>query len=243
MNATEIKTLATKMFNATKKNLADARKYNKDNKTNAWTRKAQQVNISVYDHDIWKGGNRTTEYYVIKVGSKEIGNCTYRSDIESVFREFGNMLDAQKKVKGWSGLNYTSNIPLCRTTSTSTEWAASTATRSTSTTTNYFPLLWVERGDDFGMNMASGFSLTTNRRSVPVCLKNSARQGGRKTRCFAKGARRTTLTPRSKEHLPTMRLSVRAKNASICLSQSKPLMERSSTKPKSISLVRSLQYR
>ncbi len=102
MNSTEIKTLATKMFNTTKKNLADARKYNKDNKT----RKAQQVNISVYDHDYWKGNTRTTEYYAFNVDGKEIGKCTYRSDIESVFREFGHMLDAQKKVKGWGGLNY-----------------------------------------------------------------------------------------------------------------------------------------
>jgi hypothetical protein len=106
MNSTEIKALATKMFNATKKNLADARKYNKDNNVNAWTRKAQQVDISVYDHDVWKGNTRTTEYYILNVGNKEIGKCTYRSDIESVFREFGYMLDAQKKVKGWGGLNY-----------------------------------------------------------------------------------------------------------------------------------------
>ena len=106
MNATEIKAIATKMFNATKKNLADARKYNKENNVNAWARKSQQVNISVYDHDTWKGSTRITEYYVLNVGNKEIGKCTYRSDIESVFREFGNMLDAQKKVKGWGGLNY-----------------------------------------------------------------------------------------------------------------------------------------
>ena len=106
MNSTEIKALATKMFNATKKNLADARKYNKENNVNAWTRKAQQVDISIYDHDTWKDGKRITEYYVFNVGNKEIGKCTYRSDIESVFREFGYMLDAQKKVKGWGGLNY-----------------------------------------------------------------------------------------------------------------------------------------
>ena len=56
MNSTEIKTLATKMFNATKKNLADARKYNKENSVNAWTRKAQQVDIEVWDHDVWKDG-------------------------------------------------------------------------------------------------------------------------------------------------------------------------------------------
>ena len=107
MNATEIKTIATKMFNATKKALADARKYNKENNANAWTRKAQQVEISINDHDVWKNGTRITEYYIIGISGKEIGKCTYRSDIESVFREFGNMLDTQKKVKGWSGLNYT----------------------------------------------------------------------------------------------------------------------------------------
>jgi hypothetical protein len=106
MNATEIKALATKMFNATKKNLADARKYNKENNVNAWTRKAQQVDISVNDHDVWKNGTRITEYYILGVSGKEVGRCTYRSDIESVFREFGNMLDEQKKVKGWGGLNY-----------------------------------------------------------------------------------------------------------------------------------------
>ena len=48
MNSTEIKALATKMFNETKKSLADARKYNKDNKSNVWTRKPQQVNISIF---------------------------------------------------------------------------------------------------------------------------------------------------------------------------------------------------
>ena len=104
MNATEIKAIATKMFNTTKKTLADARKYNKDK--NAWTRKSQQVNIFVNDHDVWKNGTRTTEYYALSVDGKEVGRCTYRTDIESVFREFGNMLDAQKKVKGWGGLNY-----------------------------------------------------------------------------------------------------------------------------------------
>ena len=109
MNASEIKALATKMFNTAKKNLADARKYNKDNKTNVWTRKAQQVNISVNDHDVWKNGTRTTEYYILGINGKEVGKCTYRSDIESVFREFGYMLDAQKKVKGWGGLNYTND--------------------------------------------------------------------------------------------------------------------------------------
>ena len=109
MNTTEIKSLATKLFNATKKSLADARKYNKDNKTNVWTRKSQQVNISVCDHDVWKNGTRTTEYYILGISGKEIGKCTYRSDIESVFREFGYMLDAQKKVKGWGGLNYTND--------------------------------------------------------------------------------------------------------------------------------------
>ena len=106
MNTTEIKAIATKMFNTTKKNLADARKYNKENKTNAWTRKSQQVDISVNDHDVWKNGTRITEYYILGVSGKEVGRCTYRSDIESIFREFGNMLDEQKKVKGWGGLNY-----------------------------------------------------------------------------------------------------------------------------------------
>lgn len=106
MNTTEIKAIAAKMFNTTKKSLADARKYNKESKTNVWTRKAQQVDISVNDHDVWKNGTRITEYYILGVSGKEVGRCTYRSDIESVFREFGNMLDEQKKVKGWGGLNY-----------------------------------------------------------------------------------------------------------------------------------------
>ena len=110
MNSTEIKAIATKMFNSIKKNLADARKYNKDNGHmlggNVWGRKTPVADITIYDHDVWKDGKRITDYYAINVDRNEVGKCTYRSDIESVFRELGSMLDTQKKVKGWGGLNY-----------------------------------------------------------------------------------------------------------------------------------------
>jgi hypothetical protein len=112
MNSTEIKTLATKMFNSIKKSLADARKYNKDNGHllggNAWGRRQQVVDIEVWDNDVWEGGKRTTKSYTIKIDGKEIGKCTYRSDVDCVFSELGNQLKAQKKVKGWGGLNYAS---------------------------------------------------------------------------------------------------------------------------------------
>lgn len=106
---TDNKTLAKRIFNEVKRTLADARKENKEKglAIGLWSRRRQQADIEVWDNDTWKDGNRITESYTIKVEGKDMGKVKYRTDIESVFRELRTLLDTQRKVKGWSSLNYT----------------------------------------------------------------------------------------------------------------------------------------
>jgi hypothetical protein len=97
----------------------------KDDVTKAWEIEGRTTdeNSDDYDEDefqqeVWEAqsdlSDQMTERFYeyvreYEVENEEIGKCTYLSDIESVFREFGNMLDTQKKVKGWGGLNYTND--------------------------------------------------------------------------------------------------------------------------------------
>jgi hypothetical protein len=103
------KELASKVFNAIKKNLADARKYNKEKNLTLdayWGRKSQQADLSVWDNTEWKDGYKNVRSYTIKVEGKEIGEVRTHYDVREVFHELNLLLDEQKKVKGWSGLNY-----------------------------------------------------------------------------------------------------------------------------------------
>lgn len=104
------KTLATKTFNLIKKSLADARKYNKDNKTNVWTRKAQQVSLSICSDILWKDDRKIVVDYIIEVNKTKVGECRTHYDVSEVFSELRNLLNEQKKVKGWGGLNFTPEI-------------------------------------------------------------------------------------------------------------------------------------
>ena len=101
------KTLANKIFKTIKNSLADARKYNKDNKTNVWTRKTQQVNLSIWDNTTWKDGHKIVSNYFIEVNNSKVGECRTHYDVGEVFSELRNLLNEQKKVKGWGGLNFT----------------------------------------------------------------------------------------------------------------------------------------
>ncbi len=103
------KELASKIFKAIKKNLADARKYNKEKNLTLdayWSRKSQQTDITVWDNTEWKDGNKNVRSYTIKVDNKEMGDVRTHYDVREVFHELNLLLDEQKKVKGWSGLNY-----------------------------------------------------------------------------------------------------------------------------------------
>jgi len=102
------KTLANKIFKAAKSALSDARKYNKENNfpINSWSRHRQQVDISVWDDTEWKDGRKIVKSYYIKVNDSKVGECRTHYDVREVFAELRNLLNTQKKVKGWSGLNF-----------------------------------------------------------------------------------------------------------------------------------------
>ena len=103
------KTLANKIFKAIKSALSDARKYNKENgftDTLSWSRRRQQVDISVWDNTEWKNGTKVVKSYYIEVNNSRVGECRTHYDVREVFAELRNLLDAQKKVKGWGGLNF-----------------------------------------------------------------------------------------------------------------------------------------
>ena len=113
MTTEEIKTNATKVFNTIKDNLTQARKYNKEKGfalgVNTWGRKSQVVEITIDSNSKWlNGGGRIIEDYSIIVEGKKVCKVRTHYDIAEVFNEVRKMLDTQKKVKGWSGLNYSS---------------------------------------------------------------------------------------------------------------------------------------
>ena len=102
---------AEKIFKAIKKALSDARKYNKDNNfpINSWSRRRQQVDLSVWDDTTWKDGNKVVKGYFIALNNSNVAECRTHYDVNEVFSELRNLLNAQKKVKGWSGLNFTND--------------------------------------------------------------------------------------------------------------------------------------
>ena len=109
MTKEECTKLAGKIFNAVKKKVSDARKYNKEKgytDASNWNRRRQQVDITVYDNTIWKDGVKTVKSYYINVEGEKMGDLPTHYDVRYVFSELRDMLEAQKKVKGWSGLNY-----------------------------------------------------------------------------------------------------------------------------------------
>ena len=91
-----IKALAEKLFKSIKNILSDARKHNREN-DNFYNRHRQYVNIDI---------DCISDNYEISVDGNEICQCKYRFDVSDVFKELCLLLNAQKKVKGWSGLNF-----------------------------------------------------------------------------------------------------------------------------------------
>ena len=102
------KTIAEKLFKGIKKSLADARKYNKENNfpINSWNRRSQQVDISVWDDTTWNGNKKVINHYSIRLDEKEVATCKTHYDVSEVFSELRNLLNVQKSVKGWGGLNF-----------------------------------------------------------------------------------------------------------------------------------------
>ena len=103
--------IAAKIFKAIKTKIATARKYNKENNLTLlnWSRHRQQVDIQVWSNDKWDNNrNRYIDSYTIKVDGDDSAKVKTHYDVSEVFAELRNLLSAQKKVKGWGGLNYMS---------------------------------------------------------------------------------------------------------------------------------------
>lgn len=101
------KALGVKIFKAVKKSLSDARKTNKEKNLTGWNRHRQQVDIEVWDHNIWNNnGTRVVKSYIIKVNDKDMAEVRTHYDAAEIFSELRNQLNAQKKVKGWAGLSF-----------------------------------------------------------------------------------------------------------------------------------------
>ena len=99
---------AETIFKKIKETLSTARKTNKEKGYTDilnWNRRRQQVDIAVWTNDTWVNGRRTTESYDIAVNDKKMVNLTSVSDVAEVFSTLIKMLNEQKKVKGWGGLN------------------------------------------------------------------------------------------------------------------------------------------
>ena len=121
MTKEEITKVSTDLFKKVKKTLADARKYNKEKNLsiNDWSHKCQQADIAVWPKDEWKDGKRNTIAYEIAVEGNVFTNVKSVSDVADVFTNLKQMLDEQKKVKGWGGLNYATE----KVTLTNVSWA------------------------------------------------------------------------------------------------------------------------
>ena len=106
------KELGGKLFNKVKAVLADARKYNKEKglatASYGWGRKSQQVDIEVWDNTIWKDGRKIVKSYIINVEGEKFAEVSTHYCVAEIFSELRNLLFTQKKVKGWSGLNFMS---------------------------------------------------------------------------------------------------------------------------------------
>lgn len=103
--------IAAKIFKAIKTGISTARKYNKEHNYTLgnWNRSRQQVDIEVWDNTMWdKQGNKYIDSYTIKVDGVDFAKVKTHYDVSEVFAELRNLLSAQKKVKGWGGLNYQS---------------------------------------------------------------------------------------------------------------------------------------
>jgi len=106
------KEIAANLFKKIKAVLADARKYNKEKglttASYGWGRKSQQVDITVPAYIIWKDGRKVVKSYKIKVDGEKFAEVSTHYCVAEIFAELRNLLFAQKKVRGWSGLNYMS---------------------------------------------------------------------------------------------------------------------------------------
>lgn len=109
MTNAECTKVAEKIFKTIKKNVSDARKYNKEKGYTdpcSWARHSQQADITVWDNTIWKNGTKIVKNYIIKVEGKEVATAPTHYDVRYIFSELRNMLEKQKGTKGWGGLNW-----------------------------------------------------------------------------------------------------------------------------------------
>ena len=107
------KEIASKLFKKVKADLSSARKYNKEKGFtkifDGWSRRRQQVDIEVWDNTKWdKDGHKYIDSYAIKVEREDFAKVKTHYDVAEVFAELRNLLNEQKKAKGWGGLNFMS---------------------------------------------------------------------------------------------------------------------------------------
>lgn len=97
---------ASIIFSALKKNIADARKENKTKNLTGWARKRTSFDIIYTENGTFNKKTNSYDYtYGIRVEYTKVevkGLGKY--DVEEVARELRNLLDEQKKVKGWTNL-------------------------------------------------------------------------------------------------------------------------------------------
>ncbi len=103
------KQIAAKVFKAVKDILTEARRKNKEKgctDAGSRARKSQQADITIEEAVSWKNGTPTVKHYSVKVGNKVVAKVGDTGDIAGIFSELRDLLDAQKEVRGWAGLNY-----------------------------------------------------------------------------------------------------------------------------------------
>lgn len=104
------KQIGEKLFKKVKAKLTQAKKHNKEKGLTSVSyglgRASQQADIEVWDNTIWKDGHKVVKSYIIKVEQEKFAEVRTHYDVREVFAELANLLNEQKKVKGWSGLNF-----------------------------------------------------------------------------------------------------------------------------------------
>lgn len=100
---------AEKIFKLIKTTLASAKKYNTAQEPpSPFTRRRQMVDLCVTSNTVWSSTNKHVRSYTVKVDGKDVSEVHTHYDVQEVFTELRNLLNVQKKAKGWSGLNFMS---------------------------------------------------------------------------------------------------------------------------------------
>ena len=104
------KQIGEKLFKKVKAKLTQATKYNKEKGLTSvsygWGRASQQADIEVWANTTWKDGHKVVKSYIIKLEREKFAEVRTHYDVREVFAELANLLNEQKKVKGWGGLNF-----------------------------------------------------------------------------------------------------------------------------------------